>query len=94
MSEPSVIILDEPSASLSPAASETLLGEQMPALAKTGAAVLLIEQRAIQALQISDWAYVMVAGRIEVSLPASETLGRGDIGELFLGRKSGDSAVI
>jgi branched-chain amino acid transport system ATP-binding protein len=95
MSEPSVIILDEPSASLSPAASETLLGEQMPALAKTGAAVLLIEQRAIQALQISDWSYVMVAGRIEVSLPASETLGRGDIGELFLGRrKSGDSAVI
>jgi ABC-type branched-subunit amino acid transport system ATPase component len=95
MSEPSVIILDEPSASLSPAVSETLLGEQMPALAKTGAAVLLIEQRAVQALQISDWAYVMVAGRIEVSLPAAETLARGDIGELFLGRrKSGDSAVI
>jgi hypothetical protein len=36
----------------------------------------------------------MVAGRIEVSLPAPEMLSRGDIGELFLGqRASGDSAV-
>jgi hypothetical protein len=36
----------------------------------------------------------MVAGRIELSLPAPEMLSRGDIGELFLGhRASGDSAV-
>jgi ABC-type branched-subunit amino acid transport system ATPase component len=56
--------------------------------------VLIVEQRAVQALGISDWAYVMVAGRIELSLPAPEMLGRGDIGELFLGhRASGDSAV-
>jgi ABC-type branched-subunit amino acid transport system ATPase component len=94
MSEPSVIILDEPSASLSPAVSEVLLGQQVPRLAGAGTAVLLVEQRAVQALQVSDWAYVMVAGRIEVSLPAPEMLARGDIGELFLGRRaSGDSAV-
>jgi len=94
MSEPTVIVLDEPSASLSPAASEALLGGQVPTLASSGTAVLIVEQRAVQALGISDWAYVMVAGRIELSLPAPEMLSRGDIGELFLGhRASGDSAV-
>jgi ABC-type branched-subunit amino acid transport system ATPase component len=94
MSEPTVIVLDEPSASLSPTASEILLNGEVPTLASTGTAVLLVEQRAVQALGISDWAYVMVAGRIEVSLPAREMLSRGDIGELFLGqRASGDSAV-
>jgi ABC-type branched-subunit amino acid transport system ATPase component len=90
MSEPTIVILDEPSASLSPSASEMLLSQQVPALARSGAAVLLVEQRAVQALRTSDWAYVMVAGRIELSAPAAEVLGRGDIGELFLGRRAGD----
>lgn len=87
MSEPKVVVLDEPSASVAPAVSTTLLAEQVPALAAAGVAVLLIEQRAVQALECSDWGYVMVAGRIEISMPASEVLARGDIGELFLGRR-------
>jgi len=94
MSEPTIVVLDEPSASLSPAVSETLLTEQVPALARSGAAVLLVEQRAVQALRTSDWAYVMVAGHIELSAPAAEVLGRGDIGELFLGRRAGDEDLV
>ena len=89
MTKPSVVVLDEPSASLSPQASELLLGEQVPALAASGAAIVLIEQRALQALTAADWAYVMVAGHVEVSAPASDVLARGDIGELFLGRRPG-----
>ncbi len=88
MSEPKVVVLDEPSASVAPAVSSVLLAEQVPALAASGVAVLLIEQRAVQALECSDWGYVMVAGRIEVSMPAPEVLARGDIGELFLGRRA------
>jgi len=87
MSEPKVIVLDEPSASVAPAMSTTLLSEQVPALAAAGVAVVLVEQRAVQALECSDWGYVMVAGRIEISMPASEVLARGDVGELFLGRR-------
>lgn len=88
VTEPSVIVLDEPSASLSPAVSERLLAEHIPALAKAGVAVLLVEQRAIQALNASDWAYVMVAGHVRLGLPASEVLARGDIAQLFLGKQA------
>ena len=96
MSEPKAVILDEPSASVAPAVSSTLLAEQVPELAAAGVAVLLIEQRAVQALECSDWGYVMVAGRIEVSMPAADVLARGDIGELFLGRRAngGDSTSL
>lgn len=85
MTEPSVVVLDEPSASLSPAVSERLLAEEVPALARSGAAVLLVEQRAVQALKVADWAYVMVAGSILLEASAHHVLNRGDIGELFLG---------
>ena len=85
MLAPRVVVLDEPSANLSPTASEVLLTETVPTLAASGAAVLLVEQRALQALACSQWAYLMVAGKFEVSGPASELAGRGDIGELFLG---------
>lgn len=89
MTQPSVIVLDEPSASLAPAASERLLAEHIPALSGAGVAVLLIEQRALQALHASDWAYVMTAGRLGLSVPASEALARGDIAQLFLGKQAG-----
>lgn len=85
MTQPRVVVLDEPSASLSPSASEKLLAEHLPALSGAGVAVLLIEQRALQALHKSDWAYVMVAGRLGLCAPASEALARGDIAQLFLG---------
>ena len=85
MLTPRVVVLDEPSANLSPAASEVLLTETVPTLAASGAAVLLVEQRALQALACSQWAYLMVAGRFEVNGPARDLAARGDIGELFLG---------
>lgn len=85
MLAPRVVVLDEPSANLSPAASELLLTETVPMVAASGAAVLLVEQRALQALACSQWAYLMVAGKFEVSAPADELAARRDIGKLFLG---------
>jgi branched-chain amino acid transport system ATP-binding protein len=58
-------------------------------LGHAGAAVLIVEQKALAALAISDWAYVMAAGTVKVSSSAKELLAREDIGEVFLGRNLG-----
>lgn len=86
MHDPTVVVLDEPTASLSPIASKAVLADQVPALAAAGKAVLLVEQRALDALNVSHWAYVMVAGRLRAEAVAGDMLSRGDIGEMFLGR--------
>jgi hypothetical protein len=53
--------------------------------------VLLVEQKAFEALGVSDWAYILVAGRVEIAGAASEILGRPDIREVFLGQSGTDS---
>jgi len=45
-----------------------------------------VEQKAFEALGVSDWAYILVAGRIEITGPASEIVARPDIREVFLGQ--------
>jgi branched-chain amino acid transport system ATP-binding protein len=86
MLRPSVIILDEPTSNLAPILARSVLEDQVRGLAQSGSAVLLVEQRASEALAIGDWSYLMVAGRVSVSGPARELLERHDIAELFLGR--------
>jgi branched-chain amino acid transport system ATP-binding protein len=86
MTSPQVIVLDEPSAGLAPAVGREVLAERIPALAESGTGVLLVEQRALQALEHSHWAYVLISGKVEVTGTAADVVGRGDIGELFLGR--------
>jgi ABC-type branched-subunit amino acid transport system ATPase component len=92
MLEPAVLILDEPTSSLSPELSRSVLRDQVRHLADAGTAVLLVEQKAFEALGVSDWAYIMVGGRIEIAGPASEILGRPDIREVFLGQSAHGSA--
>jgi ABC-type branched-subunit amino acid transport system ATPase component len=86
MLQPRVVILDEPTSNLSPALARNVLESQVKALADSGSAVLLVEQKAKEALEIGDWAYVLVAGLVQLSEPAAELLAREDIGELFLGQ--------
>lgn len=93
MLAPSVLILDEPTAGLSPQLSTMLLRDHVRRLADAGTAILLVEQRAAAALEISDWAYVMVAGGVRLAGPASELLARPDIGAVFLGRAVDPSAA-
>jgi ABC-type branched-subunit amino acid transport system ATPase component len=85
MLEPSVLVLDEPTSNLSPELSRAVLRDQVRRLADMGTAVLLVEQKAFEALGVSDWAYILVAGQIEIAGPASEILARPDIREVFLG---------
>ncbi len=86
MTQPPVLILDEPTANLSPALARIVLEEYVDRLKVAGVAVLLVEQRAREALKVSDWGYVMVAGRLAISSSAGELAARDDMAELFLGR--------
>jgi ABC-type branched-subunit amino acid transport system ATPase component len=85
MTRPGVMLLDEPTAGLSPEMARVVLQDYVRALAGAGVAVLLIEQRAVEAAAVADWVHVMVGGRLRVSEPASAVTGWDDIGRLFLG---------
>ncbi|MGH2916824.1 MAG: ABC transporter ATP-binding protein [Solirubrobacteraceae bacterium] len=85
MSSPSVVLLDEPTSNLAPIPSAQLLERDVPALARTGTAVVLVEQRAVQAIESSDWVYVLVAGEVEVDASPNQIGNRDDIGRMFLG---------
>jgi ABC-type branched-subunit amino acid transport system ATPase component len=92
MLEPALLVLDEPTSNLSPDLSRAVLRDQVRRLADAGTAVLLVEQKAFEALGVSDWAYILVAGRIEIAGPAAEIVRRPDIREVFLGRSAQDPA--
>jgi ABC-type branched-subunit amino acid transport system ATPase component len=86
MTRPSLFVLDEPTAGLSPQLAHELLHDHVARLASTGVAILLVEQHAREALAISDRAYVMASGRVVLADRAATLLGRPDIHEIFLGR--------
>lgn len=69
----------------------SVLRDQVQRRADLGTGVLLVEQKAFEALGVSDWAYILVAGRVEIAGAASEILGRPDIREVFLGQPGTDS---
>jgi ABC-type branched-subunit amino acid transport system ATPase component len=85
MLAPEVLVLDEPTAGLSPALTEQVLTEQVRALADRGHAVLLVEQKAQAALKLADFAYVLVRGEVVMAAPAAEVLASPDMAEVFLG---------
>ena len=86
---PRVLILDEPTAGLSAALTESVLNDQVRALADRGHAVLLVEQKARAALRLADTASVLVRGRVAMSAPASEVLASREMAEVFLGGPGG-----
>ena len=91
MLQPRLLVLDEPTSNLSSELSTTLLENHVQHLGDSGVAVLIVEQKALAALAISDWAYVMAAGTMKFSSNAKELLARPDLGEVFLGRGGGEA---
>ena len=85
MLSPKALLLDEPSANLSPDLAAALLGSHIRHLADAGRAVFMVEQRARAALQASDRAYVFISGKVSRSAPASELLSRADVADELLG---------
>lgn len=85
MTDPSVLLLDEPSAGLQPSLVDSVLGH-VEAVREAGTSVMLVEQNARQALQLADWAYVLDEGRERYEGPGPQVLDHDEIGRLYLGR--------
>ena len=85
MLTPAVFLLDEPTASLAPAIAHSLLEEQVRKLASSGAAVLVVEQRARAVLAISDRTYVLAGGQLRMEGTPAELTARPDFVDAFLG---------
>jgi branched-chain amino acid transport system ATP-binding protein len=85
MSRPRVLLLDEPTSGLAPDLSRELLTRDIRGLAESGTSVLLVEQKARAALEISHWGYVLAQGATALSSSAPDLLAREDLGEVFLG---------
>jgi len=84
MLEPKVLMLDEPSASLSPRMSEVVF-EKIHEINRLGMAALLVEQDARHALAISHRGYVLAAGENRFEGPAQMLLDNDDVRKMYLG---------
>ncbi len=88
MSQPRLLLLDEPSLGLAPLLVPRIMS-QILALRNAGGTVLVVEQNARAALNIADRGYVMENGRITVSGKAAELLGNPAVQDAYLGGQGG-----
>ncbi len=84
MTEPRLMLLDEPTAGLSPSAADDLF-DAIVTLNKEGMPVLMVEQHAVEALAVSHRGYVVVSGRTEAEGAGEQLAADPDIRRLFLG---------
>jgi branched-chain amino acid transport system ATP-binding protein len=85
MSDPKVMLLDEPSLGLAPMLVEEIFDVVRRLKDEQGLTVLLVEQNAALALDIADHGYVMENGRIVLEGPAESLRQNSDIKEFYLG---------
>lgn len=85
MSGPRLLVLDEPSMGLAPKIV-TMIFKTITALRAQGMTILLVEQNAMAALNISDRGYVMETGRMVLQGPADELLKDDEVKRAYLGR--------
>jgi branched-chain amino acid transport system ATP-binding protein len=84
MIKPSVLMLDEPTAGVSPIVMDELF-DHIIKVKKTNVAILMVEQNAKQALSISDRGYVLVTGENRYSGTGKELLNDSRVRSSFLG---------
>jgi branched-chain amino acid transport system ATP-binding protein/neutral amino acid transport system ATP-binding protein len=84
MVEPKLLLLDEPSAGLSPKAAEFLF-DSIAAVHAEGTAILMVEQNALEALAIAEEGIVLVDGRVARTGVAADLAADPDVRRLFLG---------
>jgi len=84
MIKPSVLMLDEPTAGVSPIVMEELF-DHILKVKKTNVAILMVEQNAKQALSIADRGYVLVTGENKFSGTGKELLNDPEVRRSFLG---------
>ena len=88
MMHPRMMMLDEPSLGLSPRFVDEVF-DKVGALARGGLTVMLVEQNAARALEISDRAYVLELGRNRFEGTGSELLANPEVRQMYLGGQGG-----
>ena len=84
MTKPKVLMLDEPTAGVSPIVMDELF-DRIIEVSRTGIPILMVEQNARQALEIADKGYVMVQGRNAYTGTGKELLADPEVRKSFLG---------
>jgi branched-chain amino acid transport system ATP-binding protein len=84
MAKPKLLMLDEPSLGLAPLIIKEIF-RTISALKETGVAILLVEQNARAALQISDYGYVLETGEVKLAGPSNELAADPRVIEAYLG---------
>jgi ABC-type branched-subunit amino acid transport system ATPase component len=88
MSDPRLLILDEPSAGLAPAVLEEVFA-RVKAINQTGVSILMVEQKARQCLAMADYGYVLDQGRNRLEGPGRALLEDPEVVRLYLGVRGG-----
>jgi branched-chain amino acid transport system ATP-binding protein len=86
MSQPTILMLDEPSLGLSPILVRTMF-DLVSALNKQNMTILLVEQNVYQALKIADEAYVLKTGRIMMEGRGADLLADPEIQKAYIGER-------
>ncbi|MFE0014553.1 ABC transporter ATP-binding protein [Mesorhizobium sp. NPDC059054] len=84
MSEPSLLILDEPSIGLSPLVVQQMF-QLIEALHKQGVTILLVEQNIHQALKIADYAFVLKTGELAMQGTGAELIADPEVQKAYMG---------
>lgn len=84
MLDPKLLLLDEPSAGLAPLVRDEIFCKVME-VKQTGVAILMVEQNAKKALEMSDRGYVLVMGRNRYEDTGQALLANPEVGRLYLG---------
>jgi branched-chain amino acid transport system ATP-binding protein len=84
MTEPKILMLDEPTAGVSPIVMDELF-DRIIEVARTGIAILMVEQNAKQALNIADKGYVLVQGRNRFTDTGTALMANAEVRRAFLG---------
>ena len=85
MGDPKAILFDEPSLGLAPLIVEEMF-RVIREIRQEGITVLLVEQNALQAMQVVDYVYVMTNGLISVEGPSEKLIGDSSLVEAYLGK--------
>jgi ABC-type branched-subunit amino acid transport system ATPase component len=92
MSDPKVLLLDEPSLGLAPQLVDQI-GEIVQQINAQGTAVVLVEQNAAMALKIAHHAFVLEVGSVALKGPAKELAASDEVRKRYLGIAGGDERV-
>jgi branched-chain amino acid transport system ATP-binding protein len=84
LGKPRLLLLDEPSMGLAPVLVD-LIFETIGTIRDQGVTVLLVEQNALAALEVADYAYVLESGSLTVQGPAAELLKDDSVTRAYLG---------